>query len=591
MRRLSLRGRLLLVYLAGGLLPLLLILAFLTAQQRSSIISLTQRSSESELLMASNTLDEECRVLVDVTKRMYFDSTLEEISQHEFADYAEVVQMYRDYTALDSFEDYYSGDIEGITVYIDNPTLVGNSQLANADEEVKNSEWYQQALADKGQARWWYIESPADGNKYLTLVRMIRTLNGQQVGVAAVRMNLESLRTQIAAHSGTTCLMLGDTVILSNLTQPEFYPSAQQLKELGTSSNLKAQQADINGSSCQVIVSCHYSWAVNSLYLVSAEPFSDILESANDSMRLVLLAVLCCTALSVGIIVWYSTRFGRRVERFKGEMEKASRGERELAPSLGGQDEISDLYQYLNTMIQDIDRLTASIYESRLEQERLQSRQHEVEFKMLASQINPHFLYNTLESIRMKAYASGNREVADMVKLLAKLMRRSIEVQDSPVHLADELTMTEAYLKLQHYRFGETITYEIQAEDDISELYVLPLLLQPLVENAYKHGLRQRSCGGCITVTTKIENQALLLCVIDNGEGMPQDTLAELHAMLADSSVLNQKHIGLANVQQRIRMYYGPEYGLTLESKQGVGTQATLKLPLCRSAEKEGANP
>lgn len=585
MKRLSLRGKLLLVYLAGGLLPLLLILIFLTAQQRDAIISLTQRSAETELLMASNALDEECRVIVDVTKRMYFDSQLETIARQDFSGYAEVVEMYRSYDAIDSFEDNYSGEIESITVYLDNPTLAGNSQLANAGEEVKASKWYKQALEDKGRARWWYLQSPADGNYYLTLVRLIRSSSGEPVGVAAVRMNLETMRSQIAAHSGTTCLMLGDTVILSNCEQPEYYPSAQQLESLCASANLKAQKIELNGSSCQVIASCLDGWAGNSLYLVNAEPFSDILASANNSMRLVMVLVLCCTAVSVGVIFWYSTRFGQRVERFKGEMEKAARGERELANSLGGQDEISELYTYLNTMIHDIDTLTANIYESRLEQERMQSRQHEVEFKMLSSQINPHFLYNTLESIRMKAYAGGNREVADMVKLLARIMRHSIEVQDRPVRLADELALTEAYLKLQHYRFGSAITYEIQVPEAERELYVLPLLLQPLVENAYKHGLRQRCSGGRITVEAHTEGQALLLTVSDNGDGIPAERLAELRATLANSSGLDQTHIGLANIQQRVRLYYGAAYGLELESEEGSGTRARLTLPVCNNID------
>ena len=115
-------------------------------------------------------------------------------------------------------------------------------------------------------------------------------------------------------------------------------------------------------------------------------------------------------------------------------------------------------------MIRDIDALTASVYENKLEQEHARSRQREAEFKMLASQINPHFLFNTLESIRMKARACGDTEVADMVKMLAKLMRHSIEVRDSLVPVKDELALTEYYLKLQHYRFGNAVQFAVTAE-------------------------------------------------------------------------------------------------------------------------------
>ena len=131
-------------------------------------------------------------------------------------------------------------------------------------------------------------------------------------------------------------------------------------------------------------------------------------------------------------------------------------------------------------MIRDIDALTASVYENKLEQERARSRQREAEFKMLASQINPHFLFNTLESIRMKARACGDTEVADMVKMLAKLMRHSIEVRDSLVPVKDELSLTEYYLKLQHYRFGDAVQFTVTAESGCEQLFILPLLVQPL---------------------------------------------------------------------------------------------------------------
>ena len=128
-------------------------------------------------------------------------------------------------------------------------------------------------------------------------------------------------------------------------------------------------------------------------------------------------------------------------------------------------------------MIRDIDALTASVYENKLEQERARSRQREAEFKMLASQINPHFLFNTLESIRMKARACGDTEVADMVKMLAKLMRHSIEVRDSLVPVKDELSLTEYYLKLQHYRFGDAVQFTVTAESGCEQLFILPLLV------------------------------------------------------------------------------------------------------------------
>ena len=227
-------------------------------------------------------------------------------------------------------------------------------------------------------------------------------------------------------------------------------------------------------------------------------------------------------------------------------------------------------------MIRDIDALTASVYENKLEQERARSRQREAEFKMLASQINPHFLFNTLESIRMKARACGDTEVADMVKMLAKLMRHSIEVRDSLVPVKDELSLTEYYLKLQHYRFGDAVQFTVTAESGCEQLFILPLLVQPLVENAFVHGLKERRMGGRITVHAEADDAALTITVADNGVGMTPAALDALRQSLA-SEDFDHSHIGVANVHHRIRMFYGADWGLTVDSAPGQGTTAALR--------------
>lgn len=202
----------------------------------------------------------------------------------------------------------------------------------------------------------------------------------------------------------------------------------------------------------------------NDLILLSLEPYNVILNTIVYTMRRTFIIAAAGAVLAICAIFAFSLYFSRRVAQFRAEMEKAARGERALATTIGGGDEIADLYTYLNSMIRDIDALTASVYENKLEQKRARSRQREAEFKMLASQINPHFLFNTLESIRMKARACGDTEVADMVKMLAKLMRHSIEVRDSLVPVKDELALTEYYLKLQHYRFGDAVQFTVTAE-------------------------------------------------------------------------------------------------------------------------------
>ncbi len=583
-----LRERLLLVYLVGGLLPMLCMVLFLVGQQRTAVMELSRSTAYSELTALRYMLAEDSRILEDVSKRMYFDEQLETIARTQYTDYAQVVAAYRSYTTLNEYEDYYSGTISSISIYLDNDTFTGNSQLAQATEEVQQSSWYQQALVDQGRARWWYLENPSDGRNYLTLVRLIRTKSGEMVGVAALRMNLEALENQFAQYQSDLYILLGEQVVLAN--RDDLNASGAELNLLASHNSGAAQavQDELNGQKVQLVVqTVSDTVCCNTLTLLGIEPYANILSSVNDSMRGSMLFVVGSVLVSLVLIVVLSNHFARRVERFKGEMEKAAHGERELAPAIGGNDEISELYQYLNSMIADIDNLTSRVYESRLEQEQLRTRQREAEFKMLASQINPHFLYNTLESIRMKAYAAGDAEVADMVKMLSKLMRRNTEIRDTLVSLRSELTLTEYYLKIQHYRFGDAIRYKFWVDEGAEDLTILPLLLQPIVENAFVHGLKDRRAGGQITVRVEL-GENLRITVVDNGCGIPTQKLAEIRQQLSAYDPASQSHIGVANVNQRIQLYYGAAYGITVESEDGRGTQVTLNLP--RRRDGEGRN-
>ena len=213
--------------------------------------------------------------------------------------------------------------------------------------------------------------------------------------------------------------------------------------------------------------------------------------------------------------------------------------------------------------------------------DRLTIQQKDAEFKMLASQINPHFLYNTLETIRMQARVSGQPEIEELAKMLAKIMRRNIQATDSLQSLKSELQLVEYYLKIQDYRFHDRIHYEILVKEQTGteELKIMPLLIQPFVENAYVHGLEAKENGGMIRIQAE-ERSHLWITVEDNGCGMDEAKLKEVRHTLDDFETLDRTHIGICNVNQRIRLKYGGNYGVTIESAAGKGTIVTIKLPV-----------
>ncbi|NLO09840.1 MAG: sensor histidine kinase [Clostridiales bacterium] len=291
-----------------------------------------------------------------------------------------------------------------------------------------------------------------------------------------------------------------------------------------------------------------------------------------------LLLVAVSFLVSLIIIIAFSKQYSSRLMAFQRLMHRTAAGDFENLESIEGFDEINELYRDLNTMINSIQHLISTVYEEQVQKEKLYSRQKDVEFKMLASQINPHFLYNTLETIRMKARCSNEIEIEELVKMLAKIMRRNIQVGDKLVTLKSELELVDYYLRIQQYRFGERISYAIDVKCNIEFLKIMPLIIQPIVENAFIHGLETKEGKGEIRIVVNLTDR-LLIDVNDNGNGMTEAKLKEINESLNDFSKLDRSHIGLNNVNQRIKLLYGEEYGLYIESVAGEGTSVRIELP------------
>ncbi len=264
-------------------------------------------------------------------------------------------------------------------------------------------------------------------------------------------------------------------------------------------------------------------------------------------------------------------------------MHKASIEDYDIITDFSGRDELTEAFSDLKTMVQNIKEKDAQMYEAQLNEKELLNEQQRMEYKMLASQINPHFLYNTLETIRMKALTNEDREVADAIKILGKTLRYVLENTGTvSTTLENELLHIERYLTIQKLRFGDRINYTLFIAPEVNpqELTILPLLLQPVVENAVVHGLEGVQGAGqiCMEITLD-EKECLLISVSDNGNGMTEEELIDIRNRLEEPAAAKTSHIGLPNINQRIRLCYGAEYGMEIQSKFGNGTRIILHLP------------
>ena len=242
------------------------------------------------------------------------------------------------------------------------------------------------------------------------------------------------------------------------------------------------------------------------------------------------------------------------------------------------EDEVAQLENVFTDMMGQIDTLMDRIQlqERRLKDEVITRQQAEI--MALQRQIDPHYLFNTLESIRMKLLIKDDREDAEIVKLFAESFRRYVDARDEFVPLLEEVEFIRKYIMIQNYRLDNKITFVCDAEERLLQYKITKLLLQPLVENAVLHGMEEKTDGGRILLTIRKEEPYLVICVEDDGSGMDRMKLECLRATVYSDQP--ERSVGMQNVYQRVRLVYGEDASVEIESTEGIGTKVQLLLPL-----------
>ena len=260
----------------------------------------------------------------------------------------------------------------------------------------------------------------------------------------------------------------------------------------------------------------------------------------------------------------------KELQAFAGRIADGHLSERTPEPDV---DELRALSNSLNTMA---GRLGGLMEENRLEQESLKKS----ELRVLQAQVTPHFLYNTLDAIVWLAEAKKTEEVISITRALSDFYRISLSDGHDWITLAQEEEHLRGYLTIQKIRYRDILDYEIDIQPGLRTEMILKLSIQPLVENAIYHGIRNRRGGGLITVRVWKEQGQLHVCVSDNGAGMSRERLFELRQMMAGRHEGDLSGFGLFNVDQRIKLYYAQPQGLHIESEQGQGSSISFHVPV-----------
>ncbi|HZG58135.1 sensor histidine kinase [Paenibacillus sp.] len=298
----------------------------------------------------------------------------------------------------------------------------------------------------------------------------------------------------------------------------------------------------------------------------------------------VLIAGLLLAFLSSVII---SKRMTENIRLLMHSMSRLSVDFSHQAIVPKSRDEIGILAERFNSMTEKINELVNTLYKEQLLKQDAEFRTLQSEYKTLQAQINPHFLYNTLESIQSLAKLKGEEEIGDMIYLLGALLRDSIGKRSDVVTLKDEVGYISKYLDIQRFMYEDRIEIIYDLDEDLMDCLVPKFILQPLVENAIVHGIEQKPGKGVVRLASRTDGTDLIVEVSDNGIGMSREEIDRvMNRIDAVPEKRNHTSVGLMNVHKRVRILYGERYGINISGNPGEGTTILIRLP----SVKEGEN-
>ena len=334
--------------------------------------------------------------------------------------------------------------------------------------------------------------------------------------------------------------------------------------------NTRVYAAKINGHDEQLLVTCPTGY--QDIALSQSIPIGKITFERQLYLSLLGTITVAVIIFGLGLTMLLNKLINKPVAKIKERVHAISQSDFSNDPSIEWNDELGDIGKGINHLSSQI----SSLLETRVSDEK---KKQELEYRMLQSQINPHFLYNTLNSIKWMATLQQATGIAEMTTSLARLMKNLSKADAPIISLEDELALLSDYFVIQKYRYGGTLVLTDSISKEFYTIGIPRFTLQPLVENAIFHGIEPKGGAGNVTLSAKDLGTCIEISILDDGVGMNAEKIDSVFSSSTTPTSGMFREIGIRNVHKRIQYTFGEEYGLTLQSEEGLYTLATLKLP------------
>lgn len=577
----KIRNKLILSFVVVVFVPISIVGIFLTGElRRFAFDNALEQAYQNVERVKKRTL-EVVNVADDLSYRLSYDERLKTLTNHQYESVYDVVRAYRDYPDLRQAIQMYK-EISNIRFYSENETMLNNWEFIFPEKDIKQTEWFQVAIDNIGLFRWDYIEDERDHKKYLSLVKGVDLGSKENRGVLVINVNGGLLNTILTQETFDTILVDSkNNIVASN--RPEL--NGRTLADIHDSAGVVYERSGtyesvIDNEATKVLIEpLKPEVSSEGLRIISIFSIDSIMKDANRINKLAMTVIIISLILAVLLIYSFSALISNRLLRLSKHITKVGTGNLGVTMEIDGKDEIGQLSRQFNSMVRNVNVLMNEVQESNLQKRMMEQRQNEIKFKMMASQINPHFLFNALESIRMEAHLKGETEIANVVRMLGKLMRSNLEIGSGKITIQKEIEMIQCYLDIQQFRYEDRLIFELDVDETAKPVPIPPLIIQPLVENAVIHGMDHKQESTTIRVKVTTDKDQIIISVSDNGAGITPDRLEQIRGFLTESDEQEGGRIGLRNVHVRLQLSYGAEHGLRINSETGIGTIIEFSIP------------
>ena len=577
LKNISLRWKFFFGFLITSLVPIVGFGVYAYTNTEKILLEQSYGNMEENLARASNNMDMVLDGYESASSLIFMNKQVQDLISVDFTNYG--------YEDLYYYLKNYFGtmmainsDVNTFSIYTTNQTIAQDYYfIYKVTEEIEQEEWYRRARAENGKSVFMRGGVNKDGNYVFYLVRSLDYYSyGSLRNVLRMEIDEKHLLGVISEVSRDDEMMILDeenhvvSCADKSLTGRSIYDILEGYE--GEIGNNRRDTAVYDGKEMLVSsVTSPQGWKILSLVSV---PMLEM--NIRTSVKNVIMFGLLAIGMSLVFSAIISILITRRIKDLTKSVEKMKDGVFGERIEDGGRDEIGILAEVFSDMSLMVKHLIKDIYEKELIRKA-------AELNLLQEQINPHFLYNVLSSITSMAIRSGNSEISDMVDHLALFYRISLNKGKNILTVREEVKLLENYLEIQKVRFGDAIQITCDLDENLMDCLIIKLILQPIVENAIHHAMKDETEVLHIAVTLKQEADYMVFTIIDDGVGMDENTVKEINSEIRTAV----RGFGLKNVSIRIQLQYGQDYGVKVYSKINEGTRVLIKLPIVRSREKD----